>query len=539
MMFERSEYSFLADANRGSVRIVSPLINSHAKARIVAIMALELLVLDGQLHDSRRNWACPFRDCKDNFTDAKTLIWHVPNCQHFTTSKVYCNNCNGRDCFSIQGDHCDDIRDDSASQTDKRPSKKSKTMRKISNIITRSLPGSRPSSRASGESSRSPLSIHQDSFSTASATSSLNFRVSAYSPTTSREWQIVGSGSSAILPREMSDTSRPCELSSVVPAQELPATEDLFPTFVQHATGFTESPVEDLSMDTQIPDLGSLSNDGLYGATASSSGQVLSGNAFWFQPQASIPGREQGQSTQIAQPTVSSLQTDITVSAPIVDGEVPTVPANSASNSSLPDHDVAMAEASVHVQERQLYRDHPSVESSSPLHIEARHGSGDSWLSNTTSSATSPDTLISQHSETEPGLRGDEAAWSHSPATASSLDQMSITTPPIARLQPMEVADFSCPDPNCNYRPRGKRSSWRRYLKKHIATHCREKILCRDCGKRFSRSDNLKTHQKDSCPKARLLEVPSRRPMRESAKEAGTLLRDERGYFQNEYLLLP
>ncbi|KAM5350107.1 hypothetical protein ACJ41O_006612 [Fusarium nematophilum] len=83
-----------------SIDQIVPLIENSEKARVIAAMALNLLVFGGKLHHSRTNWACPFGHCKENFSDVEALMRHVPRCLHFSSDRVYCNCCNKDDCFA-------------------------------------------------------------------------------------------------------------------------------------------------------------------------------------------------------------------------------------------------------------------------------------------------------------------------------------------------------------------------------------------------------------------------------------------------------
>ncbi|KAK2595017.1 hypothetical protein QQS21_007271 [Conoideocrella luteorostrata] len=131
------------------IRNIASQINSCAKARVIALLAMEFLVLDGKLHGDRSNWACPLGECKENFPNAKILMQHVAGCAHFSGDRVYCNSCRKHDCFTF---HCRD-RDGQLSgacdigMCDKDFSpKKNKGLRKLTSLFSRSRSGSKSSS---------------------------------------------------------------------------------------------------------------------------------------------------------------------------------------------------------------------------------------------------------------------------------------------------------------------------------------------------------------------------------------------------------
>ncbi|KID84234.1 hypothetical protein MGU_08537 [Metarhizium guizhouense ARSEF 977] len=129
------------------IRDLASQIDSCAKARVIALLAMEFLVFDGKLHGDRSNWACPFGDCKENFPHVKDLMWHVAHCSLSSGAKVYCNSCRKYDCFTLQGGNGEFCSaSDNAVRAGACSPKKSKGLRKLTNMFSRSRPASASSS---------------------------------------------------------------------------------------------------------------------------------------------------------------------------------------------------------------------------------------------------------------------------------------------------------------------------------------------------------------------------------------------------------
>ncbi|KAL2694704.1 hypothetical protein Neosp_001290 [[Neocosmospora] mangrovei] len=148
-----------APAKGCSIGMISPKIETCAKATVIANLALDLLVFDSELSHDRENWACPFGHCKLNFANPKALMHHVLECPDFSSDKVFCNCCNKDHRFQ---EYCRDNRAETVAShgTDKSSSKKRNPIRKLSNIFSRNRIESRGSSPSS-ESPVSPISTHR------------------------------------------------------------------------------------------------------------------------------------------------------------------------------------------------------------------------------------------------------------------------------------------------------------------------------------------------------------------------------------------
>ncbi|KAH6986899.1 hypothetical protein EDB80DRAFT_655073 [Ilyonectria destructans] len=501
-------------------------------------MALNLLAFDGKLHHSRNNWACPFGHCKKNFSDAQTLMRHVLSCPHFSSDKVYCNCCNEDDCFADQSQN-DGFRSGEGRTTtchEKGLPMKAKTMRKLTHI-TGFFTRSRPASRCSSRGLEHPVSPTSTTVRRQSV-----FSVMTPTPRPSsapRKPSVVGSPAPS--GRPAGSPVDPCHemdaVSSalfevpgtgVIRAQELPTSEHRSgagPSSQRSDSGFselsglstdgatapmfadmgamTESPTEDLSMDTRIP-----SWDVLQEANAASSRQApheMSTSHFPFpsasahRPVSQYRSKQRRQSSwtfvqqPLLQPGVQLSSRSAQYGMCATDG-IPT--SNHAS--------FAMLNQNSGFQ--------PVVSSSSwePTTSQYRQGSGDSGFSNGFHTMVGPGDL---DSSPRPG----HGPQSRSCGAVPSI--MVVGTPPDFCSPPVEMDGIHCP--YCSYRPKGKWTGRRANLSKHIKNqHESDKIPCPNCDKEFSRKDNLATHQTNAC-KRRLFGVEFQSARRYAGLETG------------------
>lgn len=512
-----------AATDRRSTRRISPMIDSCAKARVIAIMALELLVFDGKLHEGRKNWACPFGECRENFDDAKSLLQHVPGCPQFSKDKVYCNSCNEHDCFSFRNQHnhfCG--LDDNAASSDKGSPKKNKTMRKLSGLLSWSRPSSRASSRRSVQLDSPQLpSAQHGPFSLMIPTHDLPTRspkppspYTQVSPTQATESAAFNQSLSEMEDnsfREMEGSLNHWELSGESAADNRMLNSGFSGEYSQAQmvtdADLLESPVEDLTMEQRTPDFLMYQTDAPASTYPAAMTQVSHLSAT-HQGTPSRPSVEHGNQTSWAVMS-TPLQQNYPVPSSFVspDGMSDHGPRGNNNNNISP---VSAAPAN-QTFSAQTFQ-HPTAPSTPN---KSRNGSGHSWLSSNSystvasefsdsppwhhhgqqssiSSIAPPEPVTLPHYFRPPGL----GAIRGSPHSGSAVSLLSIAP------TNSQMDDFRCP--HCSFHPKGKRENFATYLSKHVTNqHDSVKFPCSDCGKEFSRSDNLKTHQKNSCPKTR------------------------------------
>ncbi|UPK89869.1 hypothetical protein LCI18_000804 [Fusarium solani-melongenae] len=519
-----------------SIDMIASKIDSCAKARVFAIIAFNLLVFDGQLSKDRTNWACPFGRCKLNFVDQHELMQHVLDCPHFSRDGVFCNCCIKDDRFE---EHCRHDRAESIAShgTEKSSSKKRNPMRKLSNIFSRNRTESRSSS---GSSSRpvSPVSTHRRSsflsLMIPTPSSSGDSRrgsspIPAESPRETLEEaspaqqegfsELLGSEPHTVGGiHELPNLEIPSELPNDIRAQELPGP--IFDDIME----MSESPTEELSMESMIPEQGVLqayntsftrqmeashdelpSTNGLESAFELSHQHQHQQELFWFM--------QQLQQQQAPQPH-PGLQASFAVHErmDMTGGSM----SNRGSFSIPPIHSGFQQEI--------------SSPGSDHISSQPRKDSGDSAYSEASSAMVTIGHTPSPGSAQQQSLNAAHIAASASPPAQRSAASGARTA------QAVGDGDIRCRWPGCNYRPTGRRrEKYPNYLQKHIDnTHFhRYRVQCQGCGDWLSRSDNLNVHQ-TACFRARLLGAPY--PPHHSARRSrAAQSREWGGDWQGEY----
>ncbi|KAF4971315.1 hypothetical protein FSARC_1834 [Fusarium sarcochroum] len=487
---------------------ITSLINSCAKAKVIAVLAMTVFVYDAKL-DKRDRWACPLPNCKDGFTDKKDLMRHVLNCSHPYGDQFYCSCCcEYRNIFDQSPNHHVGCRDGGVSSNDKG-STTSKAMRKLSQIFTRSRSASRSSSRASWQlvgSTPSPSSAacHQNVRSMVNGTPSYSGDSRKQSVAYPSELPVISTPPSESQAEKNVDHSVPCELydpSSENRVSELPSSDHsvdsttgyppqpigpvlstintAFPMFTG-AERFTESPEEDIAIDSQIPDPSFHQGDDMEILPEYSHIQYPSIGAGQFAPQ---PSQDQHHpSWNSSGESVSLFPFDGQQHQNCAQDVLYTLPGTSV------DSHVGV---SSFCADPYLQQGAPSSSEQS-ISSQSRHGSGDSYLSVASRNAPMSgqfQVLGPHHS------RGSSRMYGVLSESSSNYVAAPSNSPP------SEMEDYHCP--YCSYRPGGDVSHRKAYLKKHITNkHVLGPVPCPDCGKEISRMDNLKTHQKNSCKKA-------------------------------------
>ncbi|KAM0496329.1 hypothetical protein ACHAP8_007590 [Fusarium lateritium] len=85
-----------------NIGTISALVDSLARARIIAVIALKMLH-DDPLNAHRESWICPFSRCKELFANHKDMLFHAARCTHVSANDAYCNCCGSHYNFSGQG----------------------------------------------------------------------------------------------------------------------------------------------------------------------------------------------------------------------------------------------------------------------------------------------------------------------------------------------------------------------------------------------------------------------------------------------------
>lgn len=485
-------------ANRGRIRDLASQIDSCAKARVIALLAMEFLVFDGKLHGGRRNWACPFGDCKENFPDVKDLMWHVARCSLSSGAKVYCNSCRRYDCFTLQGGNGEFCSaSDNAVRAGACSPRKSKGLRKLTNIFSRSRPASAPSS---------PETRH---IVIPSAASSRRASSIGYPPSPGP--QELGSGP----PHEMSDSpSRGVPDTAIDMIPELPTTPGPFgagrlsPVSMSNISpmfseGFTESPVENVNGESalqpwcmssenkpaplqtitpnEVPSSWSTSLPTAYSDLNRGTGQ-----ASWNMAQQTSPQYPCGLGSFSSNP-YTGMNMYRQISSPLY------------GSTTTPENAVCDGTSFVHQKQRSSSWPRPQTsmtgQSGPSTLCLVRNGCVVPRLGgNASTSRMAPD-----HSGAPPpsSRRGGEAGQ-------IPMHGLLPEASPSLSSRPDKADPGRCPHLECSFQSKGKPAKRAVYLKKHLATHLSQRVMCSGCGKEFSRPDNLKTHQKNVCPGTRL-----------------------------------
>lgn len=502
--------------------MVASKIDTCAKSRVFANLAFNLLVLDSPLSYERSNWACPFGHCKLNFPDPKTLLRHVLDCPHFSSDRVFCNCCARDDSFE---EDCQPYRPENlvSHETEKSPSRKRNPIRTISNIL---FPRNRTESRGSSPSSEypvSPVSTHRrpsilsmmtptPSPSNASRKGSLptpqeSSREASQPASPSRQGipsELIGSELHIIQELQSQEIS---ELSDTTRVSELPGA--MFDDIMK----MSESPTEDLLMDSMIPD-----QDMFHAYNASFSRQMeashvephsANGLESAFQPRPQLQPCSFMQPLQQLQQQLQEapwLPFESRASAAAVQGGICSTgdPMSSSDSFSTPPR-----QSHLHQGTTPLSSNHISGQ--------MRKDSGGSAYSEVSST-----TLPFEHTPQSGPVQ--ESSLDSGHLAGSPLTGTRRSAPPNAvTVESSEDQDLSCPYSNCDYHPKGsRRENYAYYRRKHIDnTHLhRYRVRCPDCGNLLSRSDNLRVHQETACPRfrsSRVLYPPQRTARRHGA----------------------
>ncbi|RBR06150.1 uncharacterized protein FIESC28_11165 [Fusarium coffeatum] len=161
---------------------LSACIDSSARARIIAVMALDIFARGTPLNRHFDRWICPFSNCKQGFPDPRDMILHAAQCIHVSPNGAYCNCCCEYYNFPSNSRAYRISAGESVSPTAK-PSTMAKGKKKIAGLISR-CSGSASSSRselsAVGQRSSSCTTSSWDSMSESLPTSRKGSVVSSF-----------------------------------------------------------------------------------------------------------------------------------------------------------------------------------------------------------------------------------------------------------------------------------------------------------------------------------------------------------------------
>ncbi|KAF9771668.1 hypothetical protein IL306_010676 [Fusarium sp. DS 682] len=251
-------------------------IDSFARARVLAVMAMNILVFDTPLDGRRDRWMCPFQTCKEGFSDPKKMMLHALYCDHVSAHGAYCNCCSNYYNFPERGQAYPTNGFDGPSSSSK-DSTMSKLKRKTAGLIARCR-----SPSASNMSPASPTSSAASTFSNYNGMSGVDSRRRESNASSFYLPDAPAQPISPVSPVEMygdplvelDDSSRPHELSAVTQTTDpqtwessQPAIQNTWP-IVNHASQSTSteeffvSPQDAICAASQTP--GMCSSYGCY-----------------------------------------------------------------------------------------------------------------------------------------------------------------------------------------------------------------------------------------------------------------------------------
>lgn len=493
----------------------SAMIDSCGRAKIMAAMALDLFVLDGQLHPKRNNWGCPFRECKENFDTPKDLMRHVSSCDHYSEDKLYCNICRGDNCVLLQCQRCSCCLGDDHISDNEKGSGKKKTFRKIKKIFSRS--------RTASVSSMGSTAHIERPKSTSSWQGASSFLVPTPGPSNgSRKWSLAYSQEKS--PQSFETPSDPAsrfELAAEVVAE---LSEDSSTSPLGARNRDSEPLVSAISQSSALESPQSQDFQGHLDDCPSSDKEVVA-HAAPFPPcpaaasQVSInlpstlhPASQQGFNNDHEfswdfdhRAMMSEQQGGLQNILEDVYDEVPSTGYSCEMEGDRP-----------YLQDQNLFPSQNHQPTNCPptnyrLDIGSPSPISSEWTNvhnsaEPLSSIISPSTLIHQGSEFPPWANHGQhtiSSGTKSPISAIPLS-FSVATSSRTVSTPTDTENYNCPVEGCSYVPTGKITQRKAYLQKHITNkHNPRKFPCIDCGKDYSRQDNLLTHQKNYCSKKR------------------------------------
>ncbi|KEY73456.1 hypothetical protein S7711_11152 [Stachybotrys chartarum IBT 7711] len=467
---------------------LSPFSIECSKAKVLMCMFYGEHVFNSKLHEGRSNWACPFGNCRDNFSDFNTLMLHAVTCGSDLTQSFYCNCCDRHDCFAFSP--CSPGGSPSMCQR----------FRKLKNLLPRSRASSKPSSHASldlgsptSTTSLARVLAHPNLMHSPSSGEVRNRfpagdTEAAMSPTTvSRDspqtlrWTIFGG--------QLHGDSNSCELEGSEKPSELMETCMRYPEEAgDHFDGLSSfsSPPPSLFADMMNPHFRELSGDGPL--------MIDTAMADWTMPMVDLSSYGPMLQHDIGSPYSPTTASNF---------QHPT--AYEASNHSCmvgqdltASHEPAHASITLHSPENPFPSDEPNTACSGPLL--------NSSLTTERATVISPRPVglqceIPAATSSEFQFSGQSASsasdssssWLSTPRDSQSNQSTSANTSPTGSER------FRCDFEGCTFTPGGNPDLAQQYLKKHRSTHGPDTFRCGGCGSLFKRKDNLRTHERKIC----------------------------------------
>lgn len=476
--------------------------------------------------DPDKNWSCPSATCKENFRDEHGLLLHVVDCMNFSAQDIYCNTCKGNECFPPLRHEPTSYSDSNNSQSSDKESTRDKTRRRIGNIFKMSVPTLRPSSRGKGRDNSFKSGSSQDVVA-----------LMALSPSEPMFRDPATTYSSCFVPNlvEM-DPIGVCELHGTGFVPELPATEShgfartniKGPTVQAPAPKdlILPSPVSLSSTDLSQPSdtYGSMTNQAFskshIAPRQSDHPAINTPNEPSFPAltspvaQANTENHDTLSTKPILEPTRSHQHKVTAFSSAIDQGN----PCQSQFHS-----DRAIPSDSLNSDEMNSPMFHGFEPKESYFDKQNLASDYNSQLTIVQPSFSAINGQVALMAEPHAPL-----LLRSQPPGSSAISALSSTSPPTVAPQQFSLPDQMvaagkrCPYHGCNYRPTGIKANWDIYMRKHMEKHDSEGVLCEYCKKHYSRKDNLKIHQENSCPKS-----PWRIAKRPAGRDSGAALQDD------------
>ncbi|KAJ4009599.1 hypothetical protein NW752_009189 [Fusarium irregulare] len=504
---------------------LSACIDSPARAKIIAVMALDFLARGTPLNGHFDRWICPFSNCKKPFSDPRDMIIHAAQCIHVSPNGAYCNCCCEYYNFPSNSRAYRISANESVSPAAK-PSTMAKGKKKIAGLISR-CSGSASSSRselsAVGQRSSSPTTSSWDSMSESLPTSRKGSLVSSFDfagpSASSRPANVLAElGTDPRIPELDNSTGLSNRFAhraaANVHTQQGSAQASISTLSTLSTAGHMDSVSRDCGdlcmspTDYSVPELPQNSDtqtheDGVIYAT----GQVVQHQmqASFAPPQTCFWDASPRQAGATWDSDGSAPSSHMYAQGLIVDVPNFSLPRHNPSSGSGGDNRFSISE-STH---------QPGVIAS--IEPQSRYSSGDSF-----------DFFPYQSLGNDPpgvGLAVDsmesiDIAGTNVETISPSLRSSMGSSGSSETMQNDD--DMRCQESGCKYQPSGAEAYRRANLNKHIK-HMhgnRPKFPCERCGAFFTRKDNLLAHQGGVCDRRRAQRHSAYRKRRSSRRRA-------------------
>ncbi|KAM0307977.1 hypothetical protein ACHAPM_000712 [Fusarium culmorum] len=497
----------------------STCVDSLARSRIIAVMAMNIFVYETPLNAHRDTWVCPFSNCKQSFPDPKAMLSHAAKCTHVSTNGAYCNCCGcyydfpGQRpaCLTKDGDTAPAITKDSAMTKGKRKIQDFLSRRSGSasssqeQLPTLNASNACPFFAVEWQMDPMPASRKASAFSEISTTGLYPGHQSGHGPAElCADPSIVEIGNSSILPGH-----------SGFPSD----------TEAHMRQRLTQSTVSTLSMtgylEATVPDFGDVCMSPTEYSTGDNydilSQQTYHGSLSYGSGDSSFHSIEQSQNSVQDSP--------LNLAVPLLEAEgfdfgqfaIPSqecqglmVNAPNFSRPYLP------------LSSRQSGQASPSGSRHGPQRLDAiptavshdQHHHGEFF--------GLPELPQEERHHFDVGITHDNAQSLQTQEAALVTNSTSARLAPrLPVLNPDDDGEISCPA--CDYRPKGAKAYRRVNFNKHWKNKHEETLpwIC-ECGRTCKRRDNLLVHQRNVCGKPKVRRPPRYR-RRKSVGRSGQM----------------